>query len=454
MSRETSTVAAAVPRPSGVARRQRALARRTAGAVIVRGSGVLSGYATQVALARILGAEAFGAYSYAVNLAQLMATPCDLGSANAAVRFIPQYVANFDANALGGFLRAIDVVPLVLSCLVAGAGAAVVASVGGGPISRDLGLIAMALVPLMMLLSLYSGVTQGFHRVVAANFAPLVLQPVVLAAAMVGFFVVDGHVGTDRAITLTAVSFAVGIFVQFGFSARGRRTTHGRLRRYAAREWLSVSLPLLLTNIVQLVLQRVDVLMVGVLISTKAVGVYTVAFRTASLTFMLQSAMNTVITPRLAQLYWSGRKDELEDSLLAAVRLVLVPTVVLTVVLIALGRPILGTFGRSFRAGWAPMSIYACGQLVSVAAGPVGWFLNVTGSHRVAASINLTTAVLAFVGYLVLIPPFGLVGAATANAFAVALNNVWQLLVIRRRYGYRISPWRALVRRRRQVDIA
>ncbi len=115
-----------------------------------------------------------------------------------------------------------------------------------------------------------------------------------------------------------------------------------------------------------------------------------------------------------------------------------------TVALVAFGGPILSLFGKSFRAGWPALAVYAVGQLVSVSNGPVGWLMNLTGHHSRAAVVNAVSAGICLVGYLVLIPLFGLVGAAAANAGAVAVKNLWSNRVVRRRLGFRISVVRAL----------
>ena len=63
---------------------------------------------------------------------------------------------------------------------------------------------------------------------------------------------------------------------------------------------------------VQLVFQRLDVLIVGVFLGAAEAGIYAVAFRTAGLASILQTAVNATIAPRVSKLYWSDRGPELE----------------------------------------------------------------------------------------------------------------------------------------------
>ncbi len=166
---------------------------------------------------------------------------------------------------------------------------------------------------------------------------------------------------------------------------------------------------------------------------------YAVAFRTAAVAGILQTATAAVVTPRLAGLHWSNERDELTETLNAAVRWTVVPSVAATIGLVALAPLILSIFGPEFGDGVAALDVYAIGQLVSVCAGPVGWLLSVAGEHRRAATIGVSSAGLTVVGYLVLIPTVGIVGAAIANSGGLIVKNIWSNMAVRRRLGYRVS---------------
>ena len=407
-------------------------------------------YLSSAALARWLGAAGFGAYTYATTLAQLLATPSNLGGENSALRFVPEYRAKGESALLRGVLRVFRTVPVVLGLLVATLAAVVILVVGSGPTSTEVLLLALVAVPFFALVDVQTVLGRSFGSLFWALLPGLVLLPLGLTMA-VGAIVAAGHRPTaEQAVLVTVVVVVVVAGCQAVVLRRvAREEVPGRTARYDPRSWLRVSMPLLLVSSLNVVFQRVDVLLVGLFLDASDAGVYAMAFRTAALASILQTAMNTTVAPRIASLFWSGRSDELEATVLRAIRLVFVPSLVVTAVLVAFGGPILSLFGKSFRAGWPALAVYAVGQLVSVSNGPVGWLMNLTGHQSRAAVVNGVSAGLCLAGYLVLIPLFGLVGAAAANAGSVALKNLWANRVVRERLGFRISVVWALTAARR-----
>lgn len=415
-------------------------------ALVLQAAGIGLRYLTQVVLARWLGPVGFGAYAYAMNLGQLVASPCDLGAATSGIRFVPQYVTTGDRDRLYGVVRLFTAVPVVLGALAAVAGVAVVAGFGSGPTGGSVLLVTLALVPVFALSEVMAALIRGFRDLVGAYFPTLVLQPVLVASAVGGVALASGdRVSALDAVALTAGAWVATVAVQAAWLRRRLRplTTASR-PLYDTREWARVSFPLLAMNTVQLVFQRVDVLVVGLLLGAKQAGIYTVAFRTAGLASIFQTAMNAAVAPRIGHLFWGERRAELEGAVLRAVRRIFPPSLAVTVALVVLGRPLLSIFGEPFVAGWAAMAVYAAGQLASVSAGPVGWLMNLTGHQGKSAWITAATAALALAGYLVLVPVLGIVGAALANAAAVLVKNVWMSAMVRRHLGLRISLVRAL----------
>ncbi len=435
------------PPPPGIAapRGFGRLGRGASVSFVMQSAGVAMKYLSSAALARWLGASSFGAYTYATNLAQLLATPCNLGGENSALRFVPEYRAKGETGLLRGVLAAFRAVPLVLGLLVAAVAAALVLVVGSGPTTTEVLLLALVAIPFFALVDVQTVLGRGFGSLFWALLPGLVLLPLALTLA-VGVIVLADHRPTaEQTVLLGAVVVVVVAGLQAVVLRRIARPELAAERpRYEPRPWLRVSVPLLLVSCLNLVFQRVDVLLVGLFLDAGQAGVYAMAFRTAALASILQTAMNTTVAPRIASLFWSGRSEELEATVLRAIRLVFLPSLAVTAVLVAFGGPILSLFGKSFRTGWPALAVYALGQLVSVSNGPVGWLMNLTGHHSRAAVVNAVSAGLCLVGYLVLIPSFGLVGAAAANAGAVAVKNLWSNRLVKSRLGFRISVVRAL----------
>jgi O-antigen/teichoic acid export membrane protein len=250
------------------------------------------------------------------------------------------------------------------------------------------------------------------------------------------------------ALLLTGGSFLVTVLVQAWWLQQSLpRDIKAASPTYAQREWAKVTLPIFASNTIYLMFSRVDVVMVGLLRSPRDAGIYAVAMRAGTVANILETAMASTLAPRISRLYWSGRRDEVQDVTLKAVYWLFLPTLLLTVVLGVLAHPILSLFGSEFKTGADVLIIIAIGQLVSVSSGAVGWLMNMTGHQNVTTVVYAIVAALTMAGYLTLIPWLGITGAALANAGAVVVRNVALNVLVRRRLGYSISVLRAFRRR-------
>ena len=89
-------------------------------------------------------------------------------------------------------------------------------------------------------------------------------------------------------------------------------------------------------------------------------------------------------------------------------------------------------FGAEFEAGAASLVILAVGRLVSSMTGPVGSVLSVTGHQRINLAVYGAAAGLQLMLDLILIPQYGIVGAAVASTVAmVAWNAVLYIAVVK-----------------------
>jgi O-antigen/teichoic acid export membrane protein len=106
--------------------------------------------------------------------------------------------------------------------------------------------------------------------------------------------------------------------------------------------------------------------------------------------------------------------------------------------ILAAGWPLLWLFGSKFVSGYHLMFILAIGVLARASVGPGERLLNMLGEQRactlVAGSAFLINIVLCFV----LIPHYGVEGAAASTSFAFVFESILLFYVTRRRLGFHI----------------
>jgi O-antigen/teichoic acid export membrane protein len=102
-------------------------------------------------------------------------------------------------------------------------------------------------------------------------------------------------------------------------------------------------------------------------------------------------------------------------------------------------------FGHDFEAGWVILVIGTAGQLVNCAVGSVGYLLLMSGHERRLVRIQLVAGVVTVSCCLLLVPRWGIVGAAVAAALGNAGSNAWCLWEVKKVLGlfpYNRGYWR------------
>ena len=97
---------------------------------------------------------------------------------------------------------------------------------------------------------------------------------------------------------------------------------------------------------------------------------------------------------------------------------------------------LLGLFGEEFKVGVTAFIFLSCGRLISSFSGSVGNILQMTGNQNIYARILLLGAILNVVLNLILIPAYGINGAAIASMSSLIVWNLSMVLVVKQRFGF------------------
>ncbi len=185
-----------------------------------------------------------------------------------------------------------------------------------------------------------------------------------------------------------------------------------------------------------LVHQYTDLVMLGLFMESGDVGVYRVAAQAATVVAFGLNAMNMVVAPRFARLYAGGHAAQLQWTVTFSARIILLLTLPVAAGLALFADPVIRlVFGTGYTAGSTALAILAAGQLANALFGSVAFLLNMTGHERDTARGLAAAVALNIVLNLLLIPVFGLEGAAVATSVTLVLWNLLLWRAVRRRLG-------------------
>ncbi len=415
------------------------LIRNGAGSLILKAASVLLTFLTTVVMARALGADNYGVYSYVYALVSLLSIPAEFGLPNLLVRETAKALARQEWGKIKGIWNWAGRVTAILTVtIVLGAGVAFL--IWGNHFSR-VQLVTMtwglALVPLIALGALRGAALRGLHKVMLGQLPEQAFLPGFYILLILGtiFIFQEKKLSPDRAMGLqvaaAALAFIIGAWLLW-------RATPGEVHRakpiFEGRLWLASTLPLAFIGGMQLINRRTSILILGLFENSAQVGVFRVADQVSLLVSLGLQAINIVVAPQFARLYAVGDKERLQRLAAASARVVLLLTLAATAVFLFAGKPLLRMiFGAEFIGAFWPLSILSIGQLINSVTGSVGVLLNMTGHEQETAKGMTISAISNVVLNLVLIPPFGVSGAALASAITMTIWNILLWFAVRRR---------------------
>jgi O-antigen/teichoic acid export membrane protein len=193
-------------------------------------------------------------------------------------------------------------------------------------------------------------------------------------------------------------------------------------------------------NAAHLIAKQADILMLGAIRSTSEVGLYSAASKISDLIIFGLVVSNAVLAPMISGLYGKEQIGSLQSLITLAARATFIVTVVCFIGILLFGQWMLGLYGAAFRDAYYPLVILSFGQFINAASGPVGFLMTMTGRHFHAAIIVGISALANVGANAILIPLWGMGGAALATALTSALWNLSMVYYVVQVLGLHPTP--------------
>ena len=182
--------------------------------------------------------------------------------------------------------------------------------------------------------------------------------------------------------------------------------------------------PRAVANLAQITIQRIDIVLVAIILGPVEAAIYTAATRFLVAGQFANSALSQAAQPRFAELFAVDDRRGANVVYRATTAWLVVLTWPLYLLAVIYGPEILSIFGHSYRAGDTVMVILGLTMLLATACGQVDMVLITTGRSSWSLANGLT-AVFVNVGLdLLLIPRYGITGAAIGWAVAIIITNL------------------------------
>ncbi|MFQ5536395.1 MAG: lipopolysaccharide biosynthesis protein [Gemmatimonadota bacterium] len=408
-------------------------------AVKVAGTGLA--FLAQLLLARRLGAEGMGAYALAMAMLNALLVFGRMGFDVAALRIATLLQVDGDAAGLKGFLQVSRRIPLGVAALLStGAAVAVHLTVSRPLVRASLLVACLGLLP-WTLLRVDQGTLRALGRRVLAFLPGEIVRPgLFLLGILLAGTALTRPGAAPRAVGLHVGAITAGAVLAWALLRRTvSPAARGAAPRRETRSWVRAGVALGAVTGLNALLGQTDTLILGALLPTDQVGLFSVARRIAALLAFGLLAVNAAVAPGFARLHRDGTPEALSRLVRRAARLSTAATLPLALVLLLAGRWVLGWFGPEFPAAYPVLAILCAAQVVNAACGPVALLLSLTGHARETARVMAAGLVLLAAGVAWAAPRFGIVGAAAVSGTVLAGWNLSLVFLSRIRLGIRGS---------------
>jgi O-antigen/teichoic acid export membrane protein len=393
-------------------------------------------------LARLLGAEQYGVYSLALSVAAITSTISMLGLDDAVMRYVAIYSSRRDESGLWGALQVSLGTSLLLGVML-GAALFLLADIISVNLFHEPKLTPLIrlisiVIPFLTLSEMLMFATRGFKKmeysVIAENFVQLTLRLVLIVA--LGMIGLNAYLAVIVfGISDVAASIVLVFFLNKEFTLRRPLNT----ARRDTREIYNFALPFWLSDLISTFRGHFQTILLGSLTSVMSAGIFAVVNKVNLLGHMSYRSITTSSRPIIAELQSNGEWEQVGRLYKTISRWALTLNVPLILIMMLFPKQLLGMFGSSFTVGSSALIILALAELVIVITGMSGPIIDMTGHNKLKMVNSVTQVIISLGMNILLIPRWGLLGAALAALISITYINFLRMIEVY--FLYRMLPY-------------
>ena len=375
-----------------------------------------------VLLAKIMNEREFGLYTTAIAFITILSMPISMGLSTLIVRNTAYHYEKKEFSsikALWVWCFYVIIIPVVLLVLIA----------CGLLISNDSQLISSSvnyLTIACLFLALFMGLTdisasaiKGLGYVILGQIPSLIMRPLLLALFLFTFYISVITVSAREAILLHVLAslcalVSVNCFI---INKVDKNILRVKEKHFQSALWRKSVLPLTMASGLQLLNSQLDIVMVGYFTNLENVAYYKAASSISMLVVFGLHAMQPIISQKIAVLFAKREINGILSLNLTGVAISSLVSVPLVLIILFQGDMVLTyLFGESYTKAYLALNILSIGQLVNSIFGfGVSILIMINKEGKTLISLIAAT-ILNILGNVILIPIFGIEGAAISTA--------------------------------------
>lgn len=408
--------------------------------IAIKVFGLAFSLITAIILARALGPEQYGIYSYVLAIVSILAIPAMFGLPSLIVRETAKAQLKQEWGIISGIWSWANNITASLSLLITlvAAGVLWLNRDSFSPIQFLTFAWGLAFIPLSALAALRGASLRGLRKVIQGQLPEQVIKPILFIIMLAALsFIGNKKITAEKAMMFNALSAGLAfIFGAWLLLREKPKELNTAAKEYNKKSWISSVIPLAMIGGLDILVTQTDVIMLGSFRTAEEVGVYRVAAQGAMLAAIGISGTNMVIAPYISKFAHSNDIINLENLAKQSARASFVVAFSATLVFALFGKVIIAlVFGESYVSAYVPLILLALGQSIHAGLGAGGVILNMNGYEKSTLIILSFAAVINVILNFIMIPIWGGIGAASATVIAIVFRKIvtWYMVYTRLR---------------------
>lgn len=407
-------------------------------AFAVRVMSAALAFIIQVILARVMGQFEYGIYVFVWVFVVMAGNLSCLGFHSSVIKLIGQYQEADDLNHIRGLASGARIFAILVATCVALSGVAFIyffADLVPTYYLVPIMLGAFAL-PMIALGDMLDGTSRAHNWPFIALSPTYLMRPLLILLLFISAFVMDFETSAQTALICAIMAAYITSLTQFVIVTRKLNHTYKKGNRsWDMSAWVKAALPIFVIESLNFLMTNADVLIVGFALPPDQVAIYYAAAKVMALVHFVYFAVKASAGPKFSELAAKGNITGLEAAAQQSAKWCFWPTLLLGSIVVLMGPFLLSLFGSGFSEGHTVMVILLIGILLKSLLGPGEVLLVMVNQHRVCAFIYAIAFSTNLILNMILIPHYGINGAAMATSLAIVFETILLYGTIRSRIG-------------------
>lgn len=392
-------------------------------------------YFSHVILARWLGTRQFGIYTYVWTWVVILGSISTLGFSMVMVKHLPSYFKHKQFAEFLGLMHLGRWFSLSLSAVLT-----VMGMLGvylWGDLDNNLYaiplILGMVCIPLFALVDVQEGICRANDWIYLGLIPNYLLRPMGVLVFSAGYLYFYGEINA-KIVMMACIfgAFVTAVIQTFLIQRRIADKVESQTRAFLWKPWIGLALPLLLTDSFMLVMANTDIVILEYFMQPEDIAVYYAAVKTTLLVSFIYFAVVLASSNQFAVHWHDDDREKLIKAVNQSVVMTFMPSLLASIGIIAVGYWFLAAYGEDFTRGYPVIVILSLGAILRAATGPTEWMMTMMGQQKTVLWSTGGASVANIVLNIVLIPIWGLEGAATATAVTMSGSAMYLFVKVRR----------------------